>query len=176
MENWQKSGTPMRWPFFWRSRQKSLCQRWRFFLFWRSGQKSLFQRWRFFFEIRWITGPTTLTRKCRPVAPGTKSGPGASSNMTDFRFCEVQNRRRKCCNLVRKLMWSSKKKKKKGLHRNFNGFSDRNKVISKKKGLQASHADFSMGPFSSAEANSLPEAHGPLAHCPPAPPLPEALV
>ena len=29
-----------------------------------------------------------------------------------------------------------------------------------------------MGPFSSAEANSLPEAHGPLAHCPPAPPPP----
>ena len=25
------------------------------------------------------------------VAPGNKSGRGASSNMTDFRFCEVQN-------------------------------------------------------------------------------------
>ena len=72
----------------------------------------------------------------RTVAPGTKSRAGASSNMTDFRFCEVQNRRRKCCRLVRKLMWSPKKKKvftkiltvfpveirwspKKGLHRNY---------------------------------------------------------
>ena len=36
------------------------------------------------------------------VALGTTSGPGASSNMTDFRFCEVQNRRRKCCSLVQK--------------------------------------------------------------------------
>ena len=39
-----------------------------------------------------------------PVAQGTKSGPGTSSNMTDFRFCEVQNRRQKCCSLVRKMM------------------------------------------------------------------------
>ena len=46
------------------------------------------------------------------MASGTKSVPGASSNMTDFRFCKVQNRRRKCHSLVRKSMWSLKKKKK----------------------------------------------------------------
>ena len=82
--------------------------------------------------------------------------------MTDFRFCELQNRRLKCRSFVQIMMWSPKKKgsspkfqrflrskigdlQKKGLHRNFNGFCGRNLVISKKKkGLQASHAYFSM--------------------------------
>ena len=51
-------------------------------------------------------------------------------------------------------------RKKKGFHRNSNGFSGRNKVISqKKKGLQASHAE--------AEANRLPEAHRPRVIVPP---------
>ena len=36
-----------------------------------------------------------------PGALRAKRGPGASSNMSDFRFCEVQNRRKKCCSLVR---------------------------------------------------------------------------
>ena len=53
-------------------------------------------------------------------APRAERGPGASSNMTDFRFCELQNRRRKCRIFVRIIMWSQK------------------------KGLQASHADFSV--------------------------------
>ena len=63
--------------------------------------------------------PKPRTSKClledkdvlEEVPPGIKSGPGASSNMTDFRFCEVQNRRKKCCSLVRKMMWSLRKKK-----------------------------------------------------------------
>ena len=29
-------------------------------------------------------------------APRADRGPGASSNITDFRLCELQNRRRKC--------------------------------------------------------------------------------
>ena len=37
----------------------------------------------------------------------------ANSNMTDFRFCELQNRRRKCCIFVRIMMWSLKTKPKK---------------------------------------------------------------
>ena len=36
--------------------------------------------------------------------PGAERGPGASSNMTDFRFCEVQNGRRKCRSFVRNMM------------------------------------------------------------------------
>ena len=72
------------------------------------------------------------TWKClmKAGAPGAERGPGASSNMMDFRFCEVQNRRRKCCSLVRNIMWSPKKK---GLHWNFNGFPVKFKWSPKKK-------------------------------------------
>ena len=50
-------------------------------------------------------------------APTAERGPGASSSMTDFRFCELQNRQRKCRIFVRIMI-----SKKKGLHRNSNGF------------------------------------------------------
>ena len=71
LENWQKSRTPMCWPFFWRSRQKSLSQRWRPFFFVEIGAKIALQGVKTvflfsFFEIRAITGQTTLTRKWRP--------------------------------------------------------------------------------------------------------------
>ena len=56
-------------------------------------------------------------------APRAERGPGASSNMTDFRFCELQNRRRKCRSFVRIMMLTQKKK---GFHRNLNGFFGRN--------------------------------------------------
>ena len=75
-------------------------------------------------------------------APRAERGPGASSNMTDLRFCELQNRRRKCCSFVRIMMWSPKE----DLHRNSNGFSARNWVISKKN---KKHFD---GPLSSSWA------------------------
>ena len=74
--------------------------------------------------------------------PGTKSGPGASSNMMDFRFCEVQNWLWKCCSLVRNVMWSPKK----GLHGKeiLTVFPVKIRWSPKKKCLQASHADFSV--------------------------------
>ena len=87
---------------------------------------------------------------------------GASSNMTDFRFCEVQNRREKCCSLDRKMMWSPKKKRKK-------------KVFRLHMLISQCHFD---GP---AEANGLPEPHGPpkahvpRGHCTSLPPLSAAL-
>ena len=43
-------------------------------------------------------------------APRAERGPGASSYVMELWFCKVQNRRRKCCWLVRKMMWSPKKK------------------------------------------------------------------
>ena len=42
---------------------------------------------------------------------GGRTWSGVSSIITDFRFCEVQNRRRKCSSLVLNMMWSPKKKK-----------------------------------------------------------------
>ena len=61
-------------------------------------------------------------------------------------------------------------------------------ISKKKKGLQATHADYcvacviSMGPSRAhgpsagpVEANGLPEAHGPRGHCNPCPPLSVAL-
>ena len=36
--------------------------------------------------------------------PRADRGPGASSNMTDFRFCKRQNRRRKCRSFVQIMM------------------------------------------------------------------------
>ena len=50
--------------------------------------------------------------KNRAGAPRAERGPGASSNMTDFRFCDLQNRRRKCRSFVRIMMLSPKKTKK----------------------------------------------------------------
>ena len=113
------------------------------------------------------------------VAPGNKSGRGASSNMTDFRFCEVQNRRRKCCSLVRKMMWSiSKWRYSPKFWRFFR--SKLGDLQKKKKKVFRFHMLISQchfdGPLSSswalcwaAEANGLPEAHGPRGHCPPCP-------
>ena len=71
-----------------------------------------------------------LTTPARPSSvptagtPRTERGPGASLNMMDFRFCELQNRRRKRRIFVRIMMRSPKKKK--GLHRNSNGLCARN--------------------------------------------------
>ena len=52
---------------------------------------------------RWL-GYTLGLDMLRARAPRAKRGPGASSNMTDFQFSEVQNKRRKCWSLVRKMM------------------------------------------------------------------------
>ena len=43
-------------------------------------------------------------------APIAERGPGASSNVTELWFYKVQNWRRKCCCLVRKMIWSQKKR------------------------------------------------------------------
>ena len=115
-----------------------------------------------------LTWPSQTSRRS---AAGDQKWPGASSNMTDFRFCEVQNGRRKCCSLVRKMMWSPKKK---------TAFTEILTVFPVEirwsvfpvESLQASHADFSVlfrwapsrahGPSAGpAEVNGLPEAHGP---------------
>ena len=40
----------------------------------------------------------------KPGAPKAERGPGASSNKTDFRFRELQNRRRQCRNFVQIMM------------------------------------------------------------------------
>ena len=63
--------------------------------------------------------------------PGAERGRGASSNMTDFRSCEVQNGRRKCLSLIQNVMWSQKK----GLHRTLKVFPARIRwsQINKKK-------------------------------------------
>ena len=106
-------------------------------------------------------------------APRAKRGPGASLNKPDFRFCEVQNRWIKCCSLVRKMKCSPKKKK--SLHRNSNGFSGQNLVISKKKVFMASHFELSgplkpMGPLKSMGPGVIvplcPPFGGPDLKCP----------
>ena len=95
-------------------------------------------------------------------AQRTKRGPGASSSMTDFRFCEVQNRWRKCYSLVRKMMRSPKKKVFRASHANFS--------VSFRWALSRAHRPCA-GP---TEANGFPETHGPpkvhgpRGHCPPA--------
>ena len=48
---------------------------------------------------------------------------GARSNVTDFRFCDLQNRRRQCRSFVQIMMRSQKKK---GIHRNSNVFFGQN--------------------------------------------------
>ena len=93
-----------------------------------------------------------------PGAPKAERRPGASSNVTEFRFCELQKKRWQCRSFLQIMMWSQKKrsfrskltdlKKKKSLHQNSNGFFGQNWVISKKKVF-------------TAEASGLPEAHGP---------------
>ena len=54
-------------------------------------------------------------------APRAERGPGASSYITDIRFCELQTEKMPLYDV------------KKGFHRNPNGFSDPNYVILKKK-------------------------------------------
>ena len=68
----------------------------------------------------------------RAGPPGVERGAGASSNMTDFRSCEVQNGRKKCRNLVRNMICSPKKKKKRSLPK-FERFFGLKRVISKNK-------------------------------------------
>ena len=125
----------------------------------------------------------------QPGPPRGERGPGASTNITDFRFCELQNRRRKCRSFVRIMMWSPKKK---GLYRNFNSISGWNLVISKKMFLGLTcwflrvismGSSQAHGPSAGiAEANGLPGAHGPAPWSPwalgslyPLPPLSVAL-
>ena len=55
-------------------------------------------------------------------------GPGVSSNMTDFRFCEVQIFL-KCC-VLKFFQPKTGNLKKKGLRPNFKGFSGPKQVIS----------------------------------------------
>ena len=63
-----------------------------------------------------------------------------SSNITDLRFCELQNRRRKCLSFVRVFMWSQKK----GLQGKMPPFSQDFDMISKKaKDLQGKMPPFS---------------------------------
>ena len=46
----------------------------------------------------------------QPGPPRAERGLGASTNITDFRFCELQNRRRKCHSFVPIIIVISKKK------------------------------------------------------------------
>ena len=62
----------------------------------------------------------------QPGAPRAEHWPEASSSITDFRFCELQNRRRQCRSFVQIMMRSQKKKKKKDLYQNSNGFFGQN--------------------------------------------------
>ena len=45
-----------------------------------------------------------VNRRWRTGAPRAERGPGASSNKTDFRFRELQNRQKKCRSFVRIMM------------------------------------------------------------------------
>ena len=98
--------------------------------------------------------------------------------MTEFWFCEVQNRQRKCCCLARQIKLSPKNK---GLHQNFNGFSGQTWVISKRnKALHTRfrwsfHFSMSFG-WAPSRAHGPPKLHGLRGHCPPLPPLSVALV
>ena len=64
--------------------------------------------------------------------------------MTEFRFCELQNRRKQCRSFVQIMMRSQKIKV---LHRNSNGFFSQNQVISKKKVSMLISKCHLMGPF-----------------------------
>ena len=88
-------------------------------------------------------------------APRAERRPGASSNMTDFRCCELlffqtsQFFRSKSERFFRSKLGDLKKKR------------------SSPKFQIQTHADF-VGPLlHSTEANGLPEAHGPRGHCTP---------
>ena len=105
-------------------------------------------------------------------APRTDRGPGASLNVTELWFCKVQNTRRKCCWLVRKMMWSPPPKK--GLLRNFNGFSGQNQAVCMRL-WWAFHFSMSFG-WAPSRAHGPPKIHGPRNHCPHCPPRSEALV
>ena len=104
----------------------------------------------------------------QPGLPRAERGPGASTNITDFRFCELQNRRRKYRSFVRIMMWFQKKRPLPKFQRYF-----RLKLgdLQKKMFLGLTFwflRVISMGPSRAhgpsaglAEANGLPEAHGP---------------
>ena len=80
-------------------------------------------------------------------------------------------------------IWCDFQKKKKGLHRNFDCFSGRNQVISKKKGFSPKfwllglplqfrwpfYYSMQFG-WPPSRANGPPEHHGPQGHSPPCPP------
>ena len=119
-------------------------------------------------------------------APRAERGPGVSSNVMELWFCKVQNSRRKCCWLVRKMMWSPKKKvfstistvfpakikwspKKKSLLQNFNDFSGRSQAV-RMRLRWAFHFSMSFG-WAPSQAHGPPKIHGPRGHCPPCPPL-----
>ena len=114
----------------------------------------------------------TIWHAVQTGAPRAKRGPGACSNTTDFRFREVQNRRRICCSLVRKLMWSQKKKKKVFTETRWSPkkkkvFTKIWKVLpvetrwSQKKVFRASHANLSMS-FRWAPLQLMSPRLGPL--------------
>ena len=97
-------------------------------------------------NMGWDTSSVPHCLLLRAGALRAKRGPGISSNMTYFRFCERQNRQRKCRCFVWIMMWSPKKKTSlPKLYRVFRSKLGRwSPKKKKKKGLQASHADFSV--------------------------------
>ena len=117
---------------------------------------------------------------CFAGPPGAEREPGDSSNMTDFWFCEVQSRRRKCRSLVRiwcdlqkkrsftkisrvfpaKIKWSPKKRKKKVFIEIWRFFPANLKVF----GL---HMLISQCHF--LEGHRPPKVHRPGGHCFPLP-------
>ena len=110
-------------------------------------------------------------RAKREPGDSVKIGPPYSSNMTDFQFCEVQNRRRKCRSLVRNMMWSQKKKV---FTEMLTVFAVEFRWSSKKKvfrlHLLISQGHFDGPPEANGPMKGLPEAHGPRGHCPLYPP------
>ena len=118
-------------------------------------------------------------------APRAEGGPEASSNMTDFRLCELQNRRRKCRSFVQIMMWSQKKKVFTEIFPVFpveirwSQKKTKTKVFRPHMLITQCHFD---GPLSNSWARwivvePLPEAHGPpkvngtRGHCIPLPPF-----
>ena len=63
--------------------------------------------------VKKTTSEKTMFVHLRKIAifRGYEEKSGAPRAKRDFRFCEGENWRRKCCSLVRKTMWSPKKKK-----------------------------------------------------------------
>ena len=106
--------------------------------------------------------------------------------MTDFRFCEVQNGRRKCRSLVRNMMWSPKKKRSSPIFEGF--FQPNSGDLQKKKKVFELHMLIcqyhfdgpplkpmgpllgSLKPTKPPEAHGQPKVHGLRDHCPPCPP------